>query len=142
MTFSSSEMLGVVSSWIRKDLGASLEKQSSDVFVTELTGERKRIEIFIRRRGSFEVDALIDESLDDDDATVRDGVDDGAVAVEIGDGRIGTSGEEYSTDVGVSIDGGVVERMATVDVCLGHGDTLGETDFDQRDSTCVRCFVQ
>lgn len=138
MSFPRGEVLGVVSSGVGEDLGAALEEESSDVFVTELTGEGEGVEVLVCRRRRLEADSLVDEGLHDGTASVRDRVDDGAVPVEVGDGRVGASGDEKLTHLSVSVDGSVVEGVATVDVGLGDGDTLRETGANEGKSTGTR----
>lgn len=137
VTFAGGEVLRVVPCGVGKDLGPALEEDSSNVLMAKLAGEGERVEVLVRRRGSFEADALVDKGLDDGVATVGDGVDDGAVAVEVGDGGIGAGGEEEAADFGVPVDGRVVERVAAVDVGLGDGDALLEADGGESVATCA-----
>jgi hypothetical protein len=78
---------------------------------------------------------LVDKSLNDRRSAVRDGVDDGAVAVEVQDAGISAGGDEEAADGGVSADGGVVKGVAAVDVGLREGDTFLEADGDKRQPT-------
>jgi hypothetical protein len=126
VTFASGEVLRPVSGGVREDLGATLEQETSDVFVSRLAGEREGVEVLVGRCGRFEADSLVEEGLHDGATTVGDGVDGGAVPVKVEDGGICRGGDEEAANVRVAVDGGVVKGMPTVDVGLGDGDTIIE----------------
>lgn len=132
MTLASGEVLRPVACRVGTDLGAALEEEASNILMPRLTGERQSVEVLVGRCRRFEADALVEEGLHDGAATVGDGVDDGAVPVEVEDGGIGRSGDEEATDIRVAVDGGVVEGVTAVDVGLGDGDTLLEAYRDER----------
>lgn len=142
VAFASGQVLGVVPCRVGEDFGTTLEEDASDVLVTKLAGEGKRVEVLVRRRRGFEADALVDKGLHDGVAPVGDGVDDGAVAIEVGDGGIGAGGEEEAADFGVPVDGRVVEGVAAIDVGLRDGDALLEADGGESVTACAGSLTE
>lgn len=135
VTFASSKMLRPVSSRIGEDLGATLEQKTCDVLVSRLAGEREGVEVLVGRCGRLKADSLVEEGLHNGAAAVGNGVDNGAVSVEVENGGIGRGRDEEAADLRVAVDGSVVKGVATVNVGLGDGDTLLKAYCDERETS-------